>query len=108
MLNRLAQAVELADATALESVRVMGDLYHMNIEEADPLAALRAAAPRLAHVHLSDSNRGQPFAGHVDWAAVLATLRAIGYEGDLALECRLQGEPAEALAEVAGRLRRLA
>jgi sugar phosphate isomerase/epimerase len=105
MLNRLEQGVDLADAVGLDAVCVMADLYHMNIEEADPLAALLAAAPRLAHVHLSDSNRGQPFAGHVDWAAVLSTLRSAGYEGDLGLECRLHGEPAEALTEVARRLR---
>ena len=105
MLNRVEQAVELADAVGLDSVAVMADLYHMNIEEADPLEALRTAGPRLAHVHLSDSNRGQPFAGHVDWAAVLSTLRSAGYTGDLGLECRLRGEPAEALTEVARRLR---
>jgi sugar phosphate isomerase/epimerase len=107
MLNRVDQAVELADAVGLDSVQVMADLYHMNIEEADPLQALRDGVRRLAHVHLSDSNRGQPFAGHVDWGAVLATLADLGYEGDLALECRLHGEPEEALPAVAHRLREL-
>jgi len=105
MLNRVEQAVELAEAVGLDSVRVMADLYHMNIEEADPLQALRDGARRLAHVHLSDSNRGQPFAGHVDWGAVLATLAGVGYDGDLALECRLHGEPEDALPAVAARLR---
>jgi sugar phosphate isomerase/epimerase len=107
VLNRLEQAVELAEAAGSPAVQVMGDLYHMNIEEADPLQALRAAAPRLAHVHLSDSNRAQPFAGHVDWARVLEALAAIGYEGDLGLECRLRGDAADALPEVARRLRAL-
>jgi sugar phosphate isomerase/epimerase len=105
VLNRVAEAVELADAVGLDAVRVMGDLYHMNIEEDDPVDALRSAGPRLGHVHLSDSNRGQPFAGHVDWAAVLAALADSGYAGDLALECRLRGDPEEALPEVARRLR---
>ena len=105
VLNRVAEAVELADAVGLDAVRVVGDLYHMNIEEDDPVDALRSAGPRLAHVHLSDSNRGQPFAGHVDWAAVLAALADSGYAGDLALECRLRGDPEEALPEVARRLR---
>jgi sugar phosphate isomerase/epimerase len=105
VLNRLEQGVELAEAVGSDAVQVMGDLYHMNIEEADPFAALRDARSHLAHVHLSDSNRGQPFAGHVDWEAVLATLADIGYEGDLGLECRLRGEAATALPEVARRLR---
>jgi sugar phosphate isomerase/epimerase len=56
-------------------------------------------------VHLSDSKRGQPFAGHVDWAGVLATLAAVGYDGDLGLECRLHGAPEVALPDVARRLR---
>jgi sugar phosphate isomerase/epimerase len=107
LLNRLEQGVELAEAVGLDSVRVMGDLYHMNIEEDDPLEALRSAVPRLAHVHLSDSNRAQPFTGHVDWSGVLATLAELGYDGDLGLECRLRGEAEQALPEVARRLRAL-
>ena len=80
----------------------------MNMEEPDPLGALVRAAPRLAHVHLSDSNRGEPFAGHVDWAGVLAALERVGYDGDLALECELRGPPRDVLAAVARRLRALA
>ena len=107
MLNRVEQAVALADAVGLDSVQVMADLYHMNIEEADPLQALRDGVRRLAHVHLSDSNRGQPFAGHVDWGAVLAALAEIGYDGDLALECRLHGDAGDVLPALARRLRGL-
>ena len=108
MVNRLDEAVALAEATGQSSVRVMGDLYHMNIEEPDPLRALERAAPRLAHVHLSDSNRGEPFAGHVDWAGVLAALERVGYDGDLVLECELQGPPRDVFPAVARRLRALA
>ena len=61
----------------------------MNIEEDDVHRALRAAAPYLGHVQVSDSNRYQPGTGHLDWPALLRTLDAIGYDGWLALECRL-------------------
>ena len=107
MVNRLDQAVDLVDAVGLPSVRVLADTYHMNIEEDEPAAALARAAPRLAHVQVSDSNRFQPGAGHIDWPALLRTLDAAGYDGYLALECRLRGEPAEAVAGVPGFLRRL-
>jgi sugar phosphate isomerase/epimerase len=105
MVNRLEQAVELAAATGLASVGVVADAYHMNIEEPDPAAALVAAADRLAHVQVSDSNRLEPGAGHLDWAAFLAALERIGYAGDLAVECRLSGPPEQALAAAAGTLR---
>jgi sugar phosphate isomerase/epimerase len=105
MVNRLAQAVELAEATGLDSVGVVADSYHMNIEETDPAVALVAAAGRLAHVQVSDSNRLEPGAGHLDWSAFLEALERIGYSGDLAVECRLS-EPAEkALASAADTLR---
>ena len=108
MVNRLEQAVELVEAVGLDTVRVVADTYHMNIEEDDPAAALRAAGRYLGHVQVSDSNRFQPGAGHLDWPSVLGALATTGYTGYLALECRLRGEPAAAVASVPGYLRRLA
>ncbi|MFC0032407.1 sugar phosphate isomerase/epimerase family protein [Micromonospora chaiyaphumensis] len=101
MVNRLDEAVALCRAVGLPSVRVVADTYHMNIEEDDACAALRAAAPYLGHVQVSDSNRHQPGAGHLDWPSLLATLAEIGYPGWLALECRLRGEPVAALRQAA-------
>jgi sugar phosphate isomerase/epimerase len=106
MVNRLEQAVDLIDAVGLPSLRVLADTYHMNIEEDEPTSALVGAAGWLGHVQVSDSNRFQPGAGHLDWAALLGTLDAVGYRGWLALECRLRGEPATAVAAVPGFLRR--
>ncbi len=105
MVNTLAQATELTTATGLESVRVVADTYHMNIEEADPLGSLRAHADRLGHVQLSDSNRLEPGAGHLDWGALLRCLDAIGYDGYLSFECRLSGDPARVLSRATAMLR---
>jgi sugar phosphate isomerase/epimerase len=106
MVNRLDQAVDLVKATGLDAVRVVADTYHMNIEEDDPAAAISAAAPYLGHVQVSDSNRLQPGAGHLDWPAVLGALAAAEYSGYLAVECRLRGEPSAAVASVPAYLRR--
>ncbi|MGY1682092.1 sugar phosphate isomerase/epimerase family protein [Geodermatophilus sp. SYSU D01176] len=105
MVNTLAQAAELARTTGLAGVQVCADTYHMNIEEADPPAALRATADCLGHVQLSDSNRLEPGAGHLDWAALLRCLEAIGYGGHLAFECRLSGDPARVLPRATAMLR---
>jgi sugar phosphate isomerase/epimerase len=105
MVNRLEQAVELAEATGLDSVGVVADSYHMNIEEAHPPAALMAAANRLAHIQVSDSNRLEPGAGHLDWAGFVGALTQIGYTGDLALECRLSGPAEQVLPKAAATLR---
>jgi sugar phosphate isomerase/epimerase len=107
MVNTVAQAAELAAASGSEAVRVLADTYHMNIEEDDPCGALRAAAGRLGAIHLSDSNRHQPGTGHVPFEAIVATLRAIGFDGVLSVECRLRGEPAAAVRECGAYLRGL-
>jgi sugar phosphate isomerase/epimerase len=105
MVNRLEQAASLIDEVGLDSVRIGADTYHMNIEEDDPAAALVTFGRYLGHVQVSDSNRLQPGAGHVAWPAVLRALTAAGYAGDLALESRLRGDPAAAVASVPAFLR---
>ena len=107
MVNTVAQAADVIRATGSDAVRVLADTYHMNIEEDDLCAALRAAAPVLGAVHLSDSNRHQPGAGHIPFAAVIATLREIGFTGTLSVECRMRGEPRLALSSCGTYLRGL-
>jgi sugar phosphate isomerase/epimerase len=107
MINRIDQAAEVCGAVGLESVKVMGDMFHMNIEEDDPPAAIRRAGAALAHVHLADSNRAQPGTGHVDFGAALRALREIGFSGHMALECGIRGDPATALPAVVSYLRSL-
>ncbi|WP_329031551.1 sugar phosphate isomerase/epimerase [Streptomyces sp. NBC_01725] len=106
MVNRLDQAAELIRTVGLDSVRIGIDSYHMNIEEADPAGAIIAAAPYIGHAQVSDSNRFQPGAGHLDWPAWLAALHSIGYEGYLAVECRLTGDPVDAVRSIPTLLRR--
>jgi sugar phosphate isomerase/epimerase len=110
MVNRLDQAADLAaeveQATGADAVRVCGDVYHMNIEEDDLAKAITACGRRLGHLHVSDSNRLQPGAGHLDYQPIAEALRAIGYSGWLALECRLRGPAEDALPAAARYLAR--
>ena len=105
MVNTLAQAVSLVEEVGLESVRVMADTFHMNIEEADPATSLAEAMPWVGHVQLGDSNRLEPGTGHTDWAALVGTLDQSGYEGWLAMECGLSGPSADVLPAVSALLR---
>ncbi|MET8473097.1 sugar phosphate isomerase/epimerase family protein [Streptomyces sp. NPDC006422] len=100
MVNRLEQAAELIQEVGLDSVRIGIDSYHMNIEESDPAQAILTHAPYIGHAQVSDSNRFQPGAGHLDWQAWLGALHTAGYEGYLAAECRLTGDPVEAVRSV--------
>jgi sugar phosphate isomerase/epimerase len=85
-LNRLDQAVELWHETGLKNGGVMGDTFHMNIEEASIPDALRATKGLLNHVHLADSNRAVAGRGHTDFGPILKALLDIDYDGYLSFE----------------------
>jgi len=107
MLNRLEEGVELCKLAGVRSVRVMGDLFHMNIEEDDLGKAIRGAEGYLAHVHLADSNRAHPGAGHTDFGSAFEALREIGFDGYLAMECAVRGDAESVLPQVTRSLRSL-
>jgi sugar phosphate isomerase/epimerase len=106
LVNTLSAAAALIGEIGSPAVRIVADTYHMNIEEADPAAALLEVAPLIGHLQASDSNRLEPGAGHIDWALFAATVAAIGYERSIAVESRLSGAADEALPAVPVFLRR--
>lgn len=84
-INRVDQALALADEIGPDC-GVCPDTFHMNIEEQDSLAAIRAAAGRIVDFHVSDSNQLACGMGHLDWPALIQTLRTTGYDGAIAIE----------------------
>lgn len=86
LLNRVPDTVDFLDTLKARNVKILADLFHMNIEEASIPDALRGGARHLGHVHFADSNRRAIGSGHTDIAPVIATLREIGYEGYLSGE----------------------
>lgn len=86
LCNRIADVLEVLHPLATKNVRILADLFHMNIEETDIGAALKLAGDRLGHVHYVDSNRRAAGAGHIDFAPVLLALRELNYQGYLSTE----------------------
>ena len=86
LITTLAEAVALLSGSALTNVKLLADLFHMNIEEASLADALRAAGKHLGHVHFADSNRRAAGMGHTDFVPVVKALRDIGYNGYLSAE----------------------
>jgi D-psicose/D-tagatose/L-ribulose 3-epimerase len=92
-LNTQEDAARLVEEIGEPNVRVHFDTFHANIEERDPIGALRALATRLGHVHISENDRGVPGNGHVDWRGTLLALKEIGYNGWLTIESFAKPEP---------------
>lgn len=84
-INRGAQALALAEAVGPDC-GVCLDIFHMNIEEDDPMQAIRDAAGRLVNFHVADNNRMACGMGTLDWKEIVSTLRSVGYDGALSVE----------------------
>jgi D-psicose/D-tagatose/L-ribulose 3-epimerase len=68
------------------NLAMMFDTFHANIEEKDPVAAYREAAPHVIHFHVSENDRGTPGTGHIPWAEHFKALRQANYTGWLTIE----------------------
>jgi sugar phosphate isomerase/epimerase len=85
-INRGDQALRLAQEVGGDHVGVVLDAFHIQIEEADPLGAIRAVGSKLIDFHVADNNRRPPGEGRIDWRGIVRTLREIGYQGHLTSE----------------------
>jgi sugar phosphate isomerase/epimerase len=86
LVNTVAGGVELLQTLATKNVVLLADLFHMNIEEVDLAAALRAGKGHVGHVHFVDSNRRPAGNGHLDFGPIVQALRDIDYRGYLSAE----------------------
>ena len=85
-INSLPEALALIQQLGAANLYLLADTFHMNIEDVDMAANLRAAGNRLGYVHLADSNRQAPGSGHTNFVPLVEALRAIGYTGYLSAE----------------------
>jgi len=85
-VNTVADGVKLLSGLGTKNVKLLCDLYHMNIEEVDLAAALREGGSYVGHVHFVDSNRRPAGGGHLDFRPIAAALREIQYAGYLSAE----------------------
>ena len=86
LLNRLDDTAAFLRTLNTNNVRILADLFHMNIEERSLPDALRAAGPLIGHVHFADSNRQAIGLGHTAAQPIVQALREIGYAGYLSAE----------------------
>jgi len=85
-INRLSQCIELMKAVDRPNVGIMGDTFHMNIDDASIPDAIRKANGALIHIHFADSNRAAPGEGHLDFKPILRALKDIDYKGYITFE----------------------
>jgi D-psicose/D-tagatose/L-ribulose 3-epimerase len=93
LCNTMEQLLELVRRCDHKHVRAMFDTHHANIEEKKLGSALKTISPVLAHVHISENDRGTPGSGHLPWDETFSTLAEIGYDGWLTIEAFTRNDP---------------
>jgi sugar phosphate isomerase/epimerase len=89
LINTVAEAARLVDDIGSPALRTMIDCSAAGQVEAEPVPELIARwwpTGKLAHVQVNDPNRRGPGQGTMAFAPILAALRAVGYDGVLAVE----------------------
>jgi sugar phosphate isomerase/epimerase len=88
ILNTIGETIEFIKSFGTKSLVYEADLHHQAIEERSLVASLVTGqrSGYMTYVQLGDSNRMAPGWGSFNWVDILDTLRAIGYDGWLAME----------------------
>jgi D-psicose/D-tagatose/L-ribulose 3-epimerase len=86
LLNTGKQTVQALDRIRAENTFVHLDTYHMNIEEVSMSQGCQDCGSRLEYIHLSESNRGVPGRGCLNWEDIFLGLKAVNFQGTMTLE----------------------
>lgn len=97
-LNTMEQLAGYVEEVDHPAIKAMYDTFHSNIEEKDPVAAIKTIRPHMVHVHISENDRGTPGKGHVPWAETYKALKKAKYDGFLTIEAFGRAMPALAAA----------
>jgi D-psicose/D-tagatose/L-ribulose 3-epimerase len=85
-LTTAADAKALVESVGHPNFRCMYDTFHAHIEEKSQASAVATVAPVMAHVHISENDRGTPGTGQVRWDEAFKAVRQTGYDGWLVIE----------------------
>jgi len=81
LIHTVAEGLSLIERVGAPNLGLLLDTFHMNIEEPSLEDSICACGDRCFHVHVADSNRWYPGAGHINFKHVLDVLAEVGYNG---------------------------
>ena len=96
LINTLQSGSEFLERNHLEAIRLLADLFHMNIEEENLPHSLVTNAKQIGYVHFADSNRRPIGLGHTDMKSIAEALKESEYSGYISAEAFPYPNPDEA------------
>lgn len=86
LVNTLEDGAEVCEEVRTGNLKLLADLFHMNIEEPDIAQSIEIHAEHIGHVHFADSNRRAVGFGHTPMEPIVQALKKNGYKGFLSAE----------------------
>lgn len=81
LIKTMAHGASFMNQLKTSNVKLLADLFHMNIEEANIADGLRDGGEAIGHVHFVDSNRQATGFGHMDYVPIAKALKDIQFKG---------------------------
>jgi len=86
MLNTVDETIDYINHLGSPNVKILADVFHLNIEEDDMVSAIKKAEKHIGYVHLGECNRNLPGRGKMNWEGIAQALKNIGYDGCIVME----------------------
>lgn len=100
-LNTCGEVLETIRASGRSCLKLMPDVFHMNIEESSFREAFEAGRELVAYVHVADNNRLAPGWGQLRFEEIFQILTDIGYDGYITAEILPKPDPVSAAKQAA-------
>jgi hydroxypyruvate isomerase len=96
-LSSTGQVAELVGSIGSRWIKILYDVYHMQIMEGNIIDTLRNAMDRIGYIHIADvPGRHEPGTGEINFLNVMIALRELGYDGFVGFELSPLQEPGKA------------
>jgi len=101
-LESAREGFAIVAEVASRSIRLLYDIYHMQIMEGNVTETLRRHLPLVGHLHAADvPGRHEPGTGELHYGNILRALADAGYTGTIGFEFTPQGDTERALGRIA-------
>lgn len=85
--DRTADVLAVIDAAGRPNVKLLYDVYHMQIMEGDVARSIERLLPRIGHIQIADNpGRHEPGTGELNFPWLLGRIDALGYDGWIGCE----------------------
>ncbi len=95
-LDHSKPAFDLVREINSPNIKVLYDIYHMQIMEGNIIETLRNNIDAIGYVHIADvPGRNQPGTGELNFTNIFKALRETGYQGYVGFEFEPKGKPTD-------------